>query len=540
MVLSIKIKDDIWIPTTNPNIKLSDNFEQAQNSIANIFKVNQEKDEVFNEFNTTIQDNFNPSETFNLYYLADGLEIAQVIIVDDAFYNQFSSVSPSRPIETQTENAPNFDKSNLLNNFGYRISNYPTPEQFDILNDLKLQKIIDYYWIEGEINYLHDDEVLKDEYKIKEEVVVSVTETNESLALNLTEDFTIEIGKQKSIPASNNYYMKELGLKSEKNRGLGATIICMEQNATANLFKWKNKFIKDLKASTIPITSKDIDETQQHQLETLVTLFAKIPKGEKNVLNQPEGIIPEANLVVSSIYDSKMPFQDPLLKFSKMDVLRKTLMGISIEIIKGNLQNAILLFEFSINVPRSANDENPVSYPLSIDPEINRMLNSLILGKNVISVTGSGNAGISFDGNAGNIWNNSNLGYTDLSINNPSLIMIGDATKDKNTIKSVFNKSDSLDAYLYTDIGITKMNNKLTSFGGTSAASAIAAGIITFLQGKALIIPGGRKPLTTKMVKNVFKQTFMKNYPDKILTKHTLNDLWNKCQLELRNSQQHQ
>lgn len=536
MILSIKIKDDIWVSTRNSNVKLSKNFEESQNSVKTVCKIDYEKDKIFDEFISIISNNFKPSVVYNLYHFADAFKVAEIIINDYKSkakkYNYTSSaVGQESGLEIETD----LIGTNLLNNFCFSISDYPNEIQIGVLNDLKSRKIIDYYWIEGEIKKTIVDKKVGDNYNVQNKVKILPSQVNINQAQIVGDPFIFDVQNPLQIPASNNYIANELGIKLEKNRGAGATIICVEEYAILDLSNWKNKYIGSLWAKSFGGIDNTFDETKNHQLETLVTLFAKIPLGDTNKINQPEGIIPEANLVITSL-GSKSESPNFTMKMTEMEKLRDFLLNISLELTKGNFRKSILLFEFSVEIQLRDNPLEHFFYPLTIDPEINRILNSRTLKNNIIAVTGSGNAAVNFDDRNKNIWG-SDMSYTDLSINNPGLIVVGDATKNDDVFEIIYNKSDSLDAYIYTEIGITLMNNQIGSFRGTSASAAIAAGIITFLQGKALSSSQGKKSLTTQMIKNVFKGTFMKNYPNKILTQTTLRKLWSKCQAELKTSQ---
>lgn len=465
MVLTIKLRDDIWVSSDDKAILWNSNYEEARRLLTKRFNI-------FGRFGNNILQNitqsFNPIECYNSYYLVDGIEIAKCI----------------NSCKNRTDN--------FLNYFGLKIKKYPSIEQFTLLEKLRKETVITDYWVEGNVH------------------------NNQPVASN----------REKSEIPNANHYINEFDLTKKKNRGRGATLITFEADATndANILKQINTYLRSFlkQSSLISIVGEDnqnsIIKDFFHQCHSLGTVFAKSYSRRKIKLI---GIAPKANLIVCSVR--------PLENNDEMGMVRKKL----IELNKSDLKNAVLLFEFETSVPFDNNVEKSVFYPINIYKDIAELLKNLKENKNFIIILGSGNGNINFDVKVDRPWIDRTQTYHDLSINSKSVIMVGATTKDLkgSFVKEPFNQSDNLDAYLYTDFntGVPLNNHK-----GTSAAAAIAGGVITYLQGKA--IQKG-KILTLEIVKEVFKNTFMKNYPKVVLSPTTLQQLWEECEKQLKSSQ---
>ena len=212
------------------------------------------------------------------------------------------------------------------------------------------------------------------------------------------------------------------------------------------------------------------------------------------------------------------------------------------------IKNTILLIEFVTNIYDKENTVIPkASLPVSVYKDINEQLVTLAKAKNFIVIEGAGNMGINFDKAnelKDTVWNSDKMSYNNLSINNPYVMMIG-ATRMENGV-FVFidtNMSDNFDAYMYTEYQIFGKDDSITSYGGTSGAVAVTAGIVTYLQGKAIqeitsqnldgLIDERfriKEPLTVETIKKAFKNTFKKcSENGTILTPTTISNLWEEC-----------
>ncbi len=544
MKLSIKLQDIIWISAKESKITWSPNYDVARKSIEELFDMNSLDNHPFEDFVTTIFKTFKPKNAHNLYYLADANLIVKNLIIDYEY----------NTLNTQIIRFSDIPPINFLNFFGFEIDKIPTKKQVVVLEDLKKQNIVEYYWLENDIrmiepktnprhqikkskSYFIDIEIYKDEIDIE-------IEANFSQSLNLTNE---------------QDYVLDLGLnKNNEKRGLGATIIDFEYDATDNLdLIRKNQYLKNLFPNTKILGSMGqlSNNNLTHQDSTLTALFAKTPPNESFKIF---GLAPEANLIVCSLLpDSE---KDLLKQFEKRklklnDILRKKLVELGGDI----YQNSILLFEFELDIitgPNPKVTENSVyptvTYPAVIIPDVSEALlklsnNNLNIGqrgKNIISVVAAGNKNRNFDEDFKNKKNKAvfgNFTYTDLKIANPGFMMIGVGKKNETTqkyeINKRYNNAGAIEAYFYDQIKLQNMN----VFEATSAATAIVAGIVAYLQGKALIETLNKQPLTIDIFKKLVKKTFMKNFPNNVLSPFNLKDLWQECENELKlNASQHQ
>ena len=334
------------------------------------------------------------------------------------------------------------------------------------------------------------------------------------------------------------------------NRGLGATIVSFEESATDNIdtIQKSSTLLTNFssQAAFLPsVGSVSRAGNLEHQINTLVTIFAKNIEPLNVNEFQYDGIAPESNIVIISV--------KPINNNDYMGTVRRKL----IDFQKLHFKNAILLFEFEADIYKGKRKIAIGRYPVAIFKDISRMLSYMVSQDNIIVVMGSGNMGIDFDKLKSPPWSFSTNTYHDLSKKNDSLIMVGAAQIDNNggfmaNIGSLDNEntnniSANLDVYMFTDFAIRGFNNELLRYGGTSASVAIIAGIIAFLQGKALPSfqdndlpvpnPQLKMPLTTAMIKRVFKNTFLKDaqYPKNVLSPTTLAQLWEECQNVMQN-----
>lgn len=516
MVLAIKIKDNINVfGLSLSKFNLGFGYIQAQDEIRSIFNINNDVD--FDTFQNSIFNNFefNPAKmikAYNLYYLANSLEISKKILDTQAF--NFNQITTSSTV-TDMNLLP---LENQLNYFGFNIKKYPNKSQFLVLNDLKTQNIIESYWIEGDTSLPIISKT------------VSLPPLNPTVANALQNDLTNVI----------NDYEKDLDYKLLNNRGLGATIIDFEEDATSDILIINNSniFLKNFSEdfSTISFIGNNRNGDFGHQIFTFQVLFAQPDTNEKRF--QVNGICPKVNTVISSL--------KPLLHDDYMASIRNNLT----EIQNLNMQNAILLFEFETDInPKKRKSPNG-RFPVTIYPEINNRLEELVKMKNLIILQGSGNIGIDFDALTNAPWEfKTGAKYNNLKINNPNIIMVGGVKKDFNGVFQKIessNTSKSMDVLMYSDILLMNLKNIPKRYGGSSAAVAVCAGIVAYLQGRALQgagnspegLPSGidntKRVLTVKIIKALFQKTFNKERSAGVLlSPFKLEELWIECQKEL-------
>jgi hypothetical protein len=517
MILSIKIKDNIHISREKGReINFGGVYFEAQGLIKDVLKIDQ--DTKFEIFANAIFDNFKLSKkasnkAYNLYYHADPMKIAKSLIKIDDFNTNYTRSNPA-PMEDGL-----LSMDNYLNYFGFAIAKFPTKAQFAILNGLKASNIIENYWIEGETFQPDIDGT-------------NLQTVNRSVIPNNLDGPSLTL----------NQFEIDLNYNQLKKRGAGATIITFEESATNDLsiISGYNTHLQGIDNNSLSVSTIGFFEEEigiRHQLQTLVTLFSK--NNGNQIIDDFElnGICPEANLIITSVF--------PLGDNDYLGKIRQIL----VELLNSELKNAVLLFEFVTNI-YDKKDKSIVktTLPASVYKDINKQLTLLARAKNFIVIEGAGNLGINFD-NANKlnetIWNSDHLNYNNLSINNPFVMMIGATCLDING-KFVFsntNMSENFDAYMYTEYKTFGKDDLLTSFGGTSGAVAVAAGIVTYLQGRAIQemtspnLDGQiderfriKKPFTVKNIKKAFENTFKKNLNQGILlTPTTIEALWEEC-----------
>jgi hypothetical protein len=517
MILSIKLKDNIHISREKSrNIFFGGAYFEAQDLIKDIFKIDQHTQ--FEFFVNSILNIFILNKTvlnkaYNLYYLANPKAIANSLLKSHLFNTNLAS-SNSAGIEDGL-----LPLVNYLNYFGFDIEKFPTVIQFFILERLKKKGIIESYWIEGKA------------FKPNLENPATLLHNNIPPQINVDEQEIIL-----------NEFEKDLQYSQFKNRGLGATIITVEDSATRDLsiISNYNSHLQGFDGDNFPVSfigSFEEETELKHQLKTLVTLFSQKSEIQNNDNFQLNGICPEANLIIISV--------NPLEKNDYLGKIRRIL----VELNDSEIRNAVLLFEFVTNIFDKTDTVIPkTTLPLSVYKDINEQLVLLARAKNFIIIEGAGNMGINFDvinKLKDTIWNSNKCSYNNLSINNPDVMMIGATRKEMNGefIFKDTNICDNFDAYMYTDFQIFGKDDLKVSFGGTSGAVALTAGIVTYLQGRAIqemaspnldsLIDGRKKlkkPFTVGIIKKAFENTFKKNLKiGVILTPITLENLWNEC-----------
>ena len=528
MILAIKIRDNILVHNKNraASISFGNDYFNAQTKLNTVFKLSDTLSFTF--FINQMAVLFPQKRGFALYHLADTIAVADSIIELDKHNKTILAGNPNPALDTL------FPVSNCLNFFCFEIENYPAPLILDELVKIKREffgklqfqfkdNIIEYFWIFGDI-----------------------TTPDLISPSTLFPSPIISVGNS-LLPAdmpiiNKNLFDTQLQLNDFRNRGQNITIIDIERDA-------RNGIESLLPSSQLPIKRNHGTFAQQqndnpnvfnHQLKCLVSIFAKSLPIDKNSNFELNGIAPEANIEFCSIN----PIDKPSYTLSKI-------LQILTEIDKRKINNIVLLFEFVIEIPIPENHNNPSNYPINIFKHItttffDRWAKS---GRNITVVIGSGNDNLNFD-IIENLPKPNAKVYNDLSKNQPNIITVGGAniidgvfTVDRN---SAFSKN--FDVYMYTNYA-TILDGDLQKFEGTSAAASLTAGIVAFLQSKALeeanlLMPSPNKniksPLTTAMIKQVFKNTFMKNIKPAInpaidgfvdvLTPTTLKTLWEECQ----------
>lgn len=535
MVLAIKLRDNIFVPfSASEEITFGNDYFQAQNIIQNILSYRYgsfvNTDELsFNEFLPKILKTFKPTLAYNLYYMAESLKISSSL---DEKNNQNSNLLAANPSVTPEMLLP---IENYLNYLGFEINKEPTSRQLKVLETLKGQTIIEQYWLEGETRQM---ELPKNISPIEPYLTINITDSSNTQFFiappqNLQNEYSIDL---------------ELNRGFESNQGLGTTIIIFEQTATNKFALLQKKVnmqhLKRINGTSLINSIGQVGASaSDHQISTLATIFGNTETGT----NQVQGLAPKAKLVVSSLkdvqsqnhegVDNHLDIEFVENKHKILSILRKVLVDLDVETYK----NAIFLFEIETWVPTKKITEDMhlgLYFPVFVISDIVKQINSLTKTKKMIFVGGAGNYTTNFDKKSSNLpWKLLKYDYVDLTKDDSQFLMIGAAQKNRNGYK-VHHKSNfckNMGAYLYTDYNL---GENIGEFGGTSGASAIAAGIITNLQGEA--IKNGT-PLTTKIIREVFNRTFMHkrgDYPKNVLTPKTLAELWTVCQQVMREEAQ--
>lgn len=504
MVLAIKLTDNIFVPQiiiNNVENIFGENYSLAQDSIRGVYTSN--NDLSFTKFFNDIKIGFEPTLIFNLYHLVNSQIIADELVADKRFNDNQLASNPDpnssllRPL------------INYLNLFGFEIRNRPSQKQLLILKGLKILKIIQEYWLEGE------------------------TFRSESFQNNVPK---LDVG---------NNYLQNFNYFDIPERGAGASLIIIEPDATNDLeIIGVDVNIDNFMNGTISLnTLGDMRFGDIHQNMTLSTLY-----GDKE--KTLEGLVPKANLVVCSL--NKSVLTDNLTtKFkSKKSTILNLLRSILLEINAPKFQNSVLLFEFETWIPLNKNEPNTgENFPSFIIWDVKNLIDSLAKKRNIIVIGGAGDSHKNFDILSPFPWKNKG-GYSYVDLNQPELpfIMVSGVDKKQNsndfTINSKSNYGKNVDVYMYTNFNLGK--NEL--FGGASGASAAMAGVATYLQGKALLkdsvdgLPDiqNRKPLTIQLIKKIIQMTFMNKFPkanridltDKttgLITPIHFAELWKLC-----------
>ncbi len=502
MVLAIKLRDNIFVPQiiiNNIENIFGENYSIAQSSIRGVYSSND--DLSFTNFFNQIINVFTPNLIFNLYHLVDSQIIADELVADKVFNNNQLASNPDpnslllRPL------------INYLNLFGFEIKNRPTRGQLLILKGLKMLNIIQEYWLEGE------------------------TFRSESF--------------QNNAPLLNegNNYLQNFNYLDIPDRGAGVSLIIIEPDATKDLEKIKvDVNVDNFMNGTISLNTLGIMGFGDiHQNLTLSTLY-----GDKE--RTLEGLVPKVNLVVCSL--NKPTLTDNLTKMfkSKQRTILNLLRSVLVEVNDKKFQNSVLLFEFETWIPLNKNEPNTgENFPSFIIWDIKNKIDELVKKRNIIVIGGVGDSHKNFDPAP---WKNRD-DYSYVDLNKPGLpfIMVSGVDRKSNsndfTINSKSNYGKNVDVYMYTNFNLGK--NGL--FGGTSGASAAMAGVVTYLQGKALLknsdngLPNiqNSRPLTIQVLKKLIQSTFMLKFPrtnptDLIdittgfITPFKFTDLWKFCE----------
>jgi hypothetical protein len=372
---------------------------------------------------------------------------------------------------------------NYLNIFGFEIKKRPNLGQLLILKGLKILNIVQEYWLEGE---------------------TFRSETFQNIVPLL------DVGSN---------YLQNFNYLDIPDRGSGATLIIIEPDATSDLVKLgEDVNINNFINGTISLnTLGTMGFGDIHQNMTLSTLY-----GDKELTLA--GLVPKANLVVCSLNKPALTNDLTLMFKSKKRTILNLLRSVLMEVNASRFQNAVLLFEFETWIPLIKNEPNTgENFPSFIIWDINNLINSLVTKRNIIVIGGVGDSHKNFDKLNPFPWEKNREGYSYVDLNQPGLpfIMVSGVDKKTNsnefTINSKSNYGKNVDVYMYTNFNLGK--NML--FGGTSGASAVMAGIVTYLQGKALLknsvngLPDiqNKKPLTTQLLKKLIQNTFMSKFP---------------------------
>lgn len=530
MILSIKLQDKVFVTTSNKQVRWSPNYDVARGSIESIFKIDPSNSKKFDFIISKVFEHFSTSDAYNLYYLADAILVVENLI--NSPKNNYSTLN----VNIEINNTP----VNFLNFFGFEIDEFPNNKQLKILRELKKNNLIEYYWIEEEFQKISSASTKIDsDYK-----PIQNDPKNE-----------IKTGFDFSMPLdlfTEQDYIKELQINNVQNRGKGSSIIDFEYIASDNLDVLKRTtYLKKLTnvnfvGSVGEISQTTILKELQHQVNTLTILFADTPIEERNKI---PGLVPEAKFAIFSLtnqiekLNKSIPLQEETSKIRINNLVRKYLAEMGNE-----YRNSILLLEFEMQFFLSKSLSKTL--PIVVCKDIVDVLNKN-KDKNIIAITAAGNQDINFDTfyerEITSRRRYKDFNYIDLKTPNPGFIMIGATTKNRSG-KYIIDKDRSkkcnfgggIEAYFYDSIDLRPQNfinqtGKL--FEGTSPAAAIAAGIVTYLQGKALEQSQGAKPISVDFVKKLFKNTFMKNFPLEALSPISLENLWKECISQLRNSQ---
>jgi hypothetical protein len=554
MVLAVKLQDDIFIPQSviDSGLHLLGlNYSLAQNNIKGLFSTNNESK--FKRFSTDILKNFEVNFMFNLYHLVDSLSISELLIANN-LHNNTVRVSNPNPLPELL-----LPIENYLNYLGFIINDFPSEKQFIILNTLKRFKFISEYWIEGETKQIKTSHEVERNDVFDDTIPIGVGLP--SFVQTHINPFQLELPENPDVLKEN--YLSNLNFENLENRGEGATIIIIEANATND----KDKIGKKVNISHFQKHPESFDSFGEmsggnlHQLMTLITLYG-------NKEGQIVGLVPNANLVVCSLRHIPGFELENFInrKNNLLSLLRENLF----KILKRNTENAILLLEFETIIPLGPDlNLESENFPSFIIYDICKRLGEITTQHNTIVVGGVGNLSKDFNNLDPIPWKlekptgklkdlkNKGFTYVDLTQKNLPFIMVSAVDKKTGdndfTIEEEANYGKEMDVYMYTDF---PMGTEIVNFNGTSAASAATAGIIAFLQGKALsgIVGNGDSPssispkkrkLTLQIIKKVFESTFMSDFPRNIQTsllhektgfirKTTLKTLWENCEMELK------
>lgn len=539
MVLAIKLRDNIFVPQSvieSGKYLLGLNYALAQNKIKALFGINDEL--LFEGFLTQISTQFKTDVLFNLYHLVDSLSISELLLANDLSNKNLIATSPSPPPPESF-----LPIENYLNYLGFEIKKRPNKRQLNLLINLKSQNIISEFWLEGETRQIKGSQ----DFDVRDVFGDSTGIGFPNFAQN--EFDSSEQLLPAGIDIDKNNFLKNLDYQIHENRGVGATIIIIEADATNKLDKIGNKVnINNFLNQSASIDSfGDMADGSVHQLQTLITLY-----GDNN--GQITGLVPKANLVICSLRDIRGFNPEDFLnrKNDILSLLRKNLFIT----LKQRRKNTILLLEFETLIPVGPTSTlDNEYYPSYIIYDIKKRFDEITIQHNTIVVGGVGNTEKDFNDLNPIPWKLRGYSYINLTKKDLPFIMVAAVEKVANntdfTIEKESNFGKEMDIYMYTNFNIGEIGR----FPGTSGASAATAGIIAFLQGRAFsgIVGNGdmpspnmpiRRKLSIQNVKNIFERTFMSTFPRDpqtklthettgLIHKTTFAELWIQCEIEL-------
>jgi hypothetical protein len=328
-----------------------------------------------------------------------------------------------------------------------------------------------------------------------------------------------------SVPAATvNDYYRSLGFELFSHRGVGVTIFDAEDFGAVPNHPYLNP-------ARIRVPSPIIVSTasQAHFYNTAGILLAAPPTSlpEKIV-----GIAPAANLVALPFDNSTSPPPVPGSLAQNFTIRGKIPSILSNTVQTGN----VLLFERMVRVPYKSG--TTINLPLEVLPDMQRaMITCETNGIIVIQPAAQLNGDFDLDIALKNLVRSSRRKpkYSDLRTGSVS-VMIGALATDEHILPNS-NFGSMVDAYLWGEnirtltfpVSPPTPPNLFGKYGFTSAASAIAAGIVACLQSKA---KASGKRLTTVHIKTLLAETFSSKgmaAPRPVFKSFTLDELWGYC-----------
>ena len=345
---------------------------------------------------------------------------------------------------------------------------------------------------------------------------------------------------------SNDYY-NQLGFQSFPYRGEGVTIIDSEDYGSTPQHTY-------LPSMTVKLLNEQTDATtisNDHFYKTLGVLFAVSPTHRQTSQPELHGIVPQASLGILAFPYARTvnvviaEFLDKFwANFTTRTVIPATLKA-------GQQRISVLLFERQATLQiEHGNDDSYFSFPLEVFPDMRKAMIAC-WEKGIIVIQPAGQ-----QGNASSIPNldtalrrlkrasRHSATYTDFSkpflphsdYTGSASIMVGALDKTSH-IKAQANYGTIIDVYLWGEcIESLGSDGHFLPYDFTSAASAIAAGIVGALQSAAM---ASNKVLTTPQIKSVFNKTFRggrtagyQGVPFNS-TSVPLQELWEQCAQQL-------